>query len=350
MNHTIIESALTTGLVQSPQDAPAIRWGILGAGNISGTFATAVTQHTASHIAAVASRDVTKAQQFIDTHLSAAEKPAVAYGSYDELVHDDTIDAIYVGTPHSHHHEHALLAIRAGKHVLVEKAFTRNAAEARDLHEAARQTGVFVMEAMWTRFLPHIAALKDVIARGTIGDIVTVFADHGQNFPLNPTHRLYDPHLAGGALLDLGVYPISFMHDLLGAPDHITARGKLAETGVDGQISMIFEHGERTQSVVNTTVWGTSPNTAAVVGSLGRIEIDGWFYAPSGFTVTLYTGEKYVYECDDVYGFEWEAAEVARCITSGKTHSDRMSWTDTIEVMETMDEVRRQTGVIYPGE
>src|SRR5690606_1823835 len=144
-----------------------------------------------------------------------------SHGDYEALVTDPEVDVVYVATPHSHHHEHALLAIRAGKHVLVEKAFTQDAAQAREVLDAARAAGVFVMEAMWTRFLPHVAALRGVIARGEIGRVVSVIADHGQQFPFDPAHRLYAPGLAGGALLDLGVYPVSFAHDLLGAPDTV---------------------------------------------------------------------------------------------------------------------------------
>ena len=350
MENNIIESALTSGLVPSPQDAPAIRWGIIGAGWISSTFAQAVTNHTASTIAAVASRDVTKAQAFIDENLGDSAAQATAYGSYEELVADPTIDAVYVGTPHSHHRDHALLAINAGKHVLVEKAFTRNGAEAREVLDAAKEKGVFVMEAMWTRFLPHIVAAQDLVARGEIGDVITVIADHGQHFPFNPQHRLYNIDLAGGALLDLGVYPVAFAHDFLGKTSAITARGELTETKVDGQISMVFEYEGRAQASLHTTLWARTPVTASVIGTEGRIDIADTFYAPSTFTLRKYSGEVAEYKQDDVFGLEFEAAEVARCIAAGKTQSDRMSWDDTLAIIDAMDEIRRQVGVVYPGE
>lgn len=349
MNNTI-ESALTSGLVQSPLDAPAVRWGILGAGWISSTFATAVTEATSSTIAAVASRDASKAQAFIDEHLGSSAADATAYGSYEDLVADDSLDVIYVGTPHSHHREHALLAINAGKHVLVEKAFARNAAEAREVLDAAREKGVFVMEAMWTRFLPHIAAVRDVIARGVIGEVQTVIADHGQFFPFNPTHRLYAAELAGGALLDLGVYPVAFAHDILGKPAKIQAQGTLTETGVDAQIAMTFGYEGNELASLHTTLLGKSPTTAAIVGSKGRIDIRGTFYAPTEFSVVTYDGQEFSYEVDDIFGLEWEAAEVARCITEGKTESERITWQNTLDIMESMDEIRRQVGVVYPGE
>lgn len=349
MEH-IIESALTNGLVESPLDAPALRWGIIGAGGISSSFARAVTQATSSTIAAVASRDIAKAQTFIDEHLGTAASEATAYGSYEELVADPNIDVVYVGTPHSHHRDHALLAINAGKHALVEKAFAQNATEAKEVLDAAKARGVFVMEAMWTRFLPHIAAVRDVIARGVIGDVQTVIADHGQHFAFDPEHRLFNPDLAGGALLDLGVYPVSFAHDILGKPAQVIAHGALTETGVDGQISMIFTYPGVEQASLHTTLWGKSPTTAAIVGTKGRIDISGAFYAPTGFTVTTYEGEEYRYAKDDILGLEWEAAEVARCIAAGKTESERITWQNTLEIMEAMDNIRSQIGVVYPNE
>ncbi|WP_051197142.1 Gfo/Idh/MocA family protein [Jonesia quinghaiensis] len=350
MEHISIPSALKTGIAPSPQDAPAIRWGILGAGWISSTFANAVTQRTASTIAAVASRDVTKAQGFIDEHLGSAAQESRAYGSYEELVADDSLDAIYVGTPHSHHREHALLAIKAGKHVLVEKAFTRNVAEAREVLDAAREAGVFVMEAMWTRFLPHIAQVRHIIESGVLGDIVTVIADHGQAFEFDAEHRLYNPDLAGGALLDLGVYPVAFAHDVLGLPQEIIARGVLTQTQVDGQISMVFSYGDNSQASLNTTLWAQTPTTATIAGTKGRIEIDGAFYAPTSFRHITYSRSVASYERDDVLGLEFEAAEVARCISDGKTESPRMPWQATLDIMSMMDDIRAQAGVVYPGE
>ena len=273
-----------TGTVPDPRSAPAIRWGILGAGGIAGSFADAVRESTRAIVVAVGSRDRVKAERFATAHAIPT-----THASYAELVEDSQVDVVYVATPHSHHHEHALLAIAAGKHVLVEKAFTRNEAEAREVLDAARAAGVFVMEAMWTRFLPHVAALRGVIARGEIGDVVNLTADHGQFFPLDPTHRLYAPELAGGALLDLGVYPVSFAHDLLGAPTSVTAVGTLTETGVDGQIGMALGYegsgaGISPLATLSTTLWSRTPTTASISGTAGRIEVEGAFYAPTSFT------------------------------------------------------------------
>ncbi|MHA7135267.1 Gfo/Idh/MocA family protein [Oerskovia turbata] len=333
-----------SGVVPDPRSAPTVRWGILGAGNIAGSFAEAVRDHTRGRVVAVGSRDRVRAERFATEH-----GIHTTYANYVELVDDPQVDVVYVATPHSHHREHALLAIAAGKHVLVEKAFTRNEAEAREILDAARAAGVFVMEAMWTRFLPHVAALRAVIARGEIGEIVNVTADHGQFFPFDPSHRLYAPELAGGALLDLGVYPVSFAHDILGAPSSVTAVGALTETGVDGQLGITLGHG-RAMATLSTTLWSPTPNVAAISGTAGRIEVEGTFYAPTSFRVIRHDGARWRYDGFRGEGKQYQAAEVARCVAAGLTESPRMTWQDTLDVMRTMDEIRRQTGVVYPGE
>lgn len=346
-SHTDVTISST---VPSPDDAPALRWGILGAGWIAGSFSEAVTSATASTVVAVGSRSAEKARAFADAHLGTDAAAAHLHASYEDLVADPDVDVVYVATPHSHHREHALLAIAAGKHVLVEKAFTRNAAEAQEVFEAARAAGVFVMEAMWTRFLPHIAAIREVLASGEIGEVVTLAADHGQYFDVADSHRLVNPDLAGGALLDLGVYPVSFAHDILGAPESITAVGSLTETGVDGQISMIFDYPGRTQALLSTTLWAATPTAAVITGTKGRIEIDGAFYAPTSFRVVLMDGTRREVPRADVAGLAFEAAEVARRVHAGDTESERMSWQGTLDVLTAMDDIRRQVGVVFPGE
>ena len=295
---------------------------------------------------AVGSRSTDRAQQFATQY----GMPSV-HGSYAALVEDPLVQAVYVASPHSEHRAHALLAIAAGKHVLVEKAFTRNATEAGEVFDAAEAAGVFVMEAMWTRCLPHVAALHEVLARGEIGEVVGVSADHGQNMrALSDAHRLHDPALAGGALLDLGVYPISFAHDLLGVPDRIQALGSRTPTSVDGQVSIALGFGAMAQASLHTTLWARTPTSAVVFGSAGRIEIASEFYRPTTFEVVRDDGDRWTFDGQVEGGFQYEAAEVARCVAAGLTQSPRMSWAGTLEVMSTMDEIRRQIGVTYPGE
>jgi predicted dehydrogenase len=328
-----------------PRSAPVLRWGILGAGGIAGVFTDSVTRFTSSEVVAVGSRAQDRAEAFAARHHVAR-----AHGSYEDLVADPAVEAVYVASPHSEHLEHALLAIAAGKHVLVEKAFTVNEAQAVELFAAARAQGVFAMEAMWTRFLPHMVVLRDVLASGEIGDLVGLIADHGQNMAHHPaTHRLHDPALAGGALLDLGVYPISFAHDLLGAPDRVAAIGSLTPTDVDGQVSIALGFADR-QASLHTTLHANTATTAVVFGTHGRVEIDRPFYRPTRFTVVKDDGARWDYEAAVDEGMEYEAAEVARCVASGVTQSPLMPWQGTLEVMRTLDQVRTQIGLTYPAE
>lgn len=345
-----LTSALQSGLTPNPMEAPPLRWGIIGAGGIASTFARAVTERTNATIAAVGSRDAAKAQAFATEFLGDSADQAAIYSSYEELVADPSIEAVYIGTPHSHHREHALLAINAGKHVLVEKAFARNVAEAREVFAAAKDRGVFVMEAMWTRFLPHIAAIHDLINRGEIGEISTIIADHGQFFEFDAQHRLFNPDLAGGAMLDLGIYPVSFAYDFLGVPQEIIASGQKTQTGVDGQVSMIFNYANNAQATLHTTLWSRTPTTATIAGTKGQIVIHGSFYAPTSFELVKYTGEVSTYERDDIFGLEFEAAEVARCVAGGLSESPLMTWKNSLEVMAALDEVRNQIAVVFPGE
>ena len=275
------------------------------------------------------------------------------HASYEALVADPEVDAVYVASPHSEHREHALMAIAAGKHVLVEKAFTRNAAEAREVVHAARAAGV--VEAMWTRFLPRTDVVRQLLADGALGDLETVSADHGQFFPDNPVSRLFDPALAGGALLDLGIYPVSYASFVLGAPGRVTAVGEKAFTGVDRQVAMVLDgYGERpVQAVLHTTMKGRTPTVAVITGSEARIELPGDFYTPG---VVRLVGEHGVVAEADVApirgheGLCYEAAHLAGLVAEGRVESPLLGWDESISIMQTLDEVRRQVGVRYPGE
>ncbi|MCC2313911.1 Gfo/Idh/MocA family protein [Cellulomonas xiejunii] len=330
---------------EDPRTAPPIRWGIIGAGGIASQFANSVREFTRAQLVAVGSRHRDRAERFATAH----GIPTTHVG-YRDLVEDPQVDVVYVATPHSEHREHALLAIAAGKHVLVEKAFARNTAEAREVLDAARAAGVFVMEAMWTRFLPHVAALHQVIDSGEIGEIVNIRADHGHHFPFDPTSRLYDPALAGGALLDLGVYPVSWAHDFLGVPAGVHAFGQLTETGVDGQVSMILDYGNGTQATLNTTLWSRTPTTSSISGTEGYIRVAGPFYGPTSFRLERRDGRQWTFDLPAARGLQYEAAEVARRVAAGDTESPLMTWQGTLDVMTTLDEIRRQVGVVYPGE
>jgi predicted dehydrogenase len=334
--------------VLDPQAAPPLKWGIIGPGGIANKLAEAVHDFTAGSVVAVGSRDQARADAFAARHGIYR-----AYAGYDQLVTDDEVEAVYVASPHSGHREHALLAIQAGKHVLIEKALARNRSEVDEIFAAAQRQGVFAMEAMWTRHLPHIDGMRERLAAGAIGDIITLTADHGQALDLPATHRLKDPDLAGGALLDLGVYPISFTLDVLGAPQEVKAVGRLTETGVDGHVSLVLGYPGRTLAQIDTTLWTKTPTTAVISGTEGSIEIDGDFYGPNRCRLRKADRGRTVVEewggpVDN--GFQFQVAEVARCVAEGRHESERMTWDGSRAVMAVMDEARRQVGVVYPGE
>lgn len=328
-----------------PSERP-LRWGVIGTGGIAAKFAQDLRHLPDAQLVAVGSRSQATADAFAQKH--GAER---AHPSYAELVADPDVDAVYVSTPHPMHRDDALLAIEAGKAVLCEKAFTVNAEQAREVVAAARARGVFVMEAMWTRFLPHMVKVREVIASGVLGTIQAVYADHGQWFAEDPAFRLFAPELGGGALLDLGVYPISFASMVLGTPTRVTAVSDPAFTGVDAQTSMILQYDGGAQAVLTCLLSARSTVRAAVIGTDGRIEIDWVWYQPSTFRVITRSGEVTEYDepCEP-RGMQYEAAEVARCVRAGRLESPTLTLAETVSIMETMDEVRRQIGLRYPGE
>jgi predicted dehydrogenase len=318
-----------------------VRWGILGTGGIAHTFATDLRLTGSGVVVAVGSRTAATANEFADEY----DIPN-RHDSYASLVADPDVDVVYVATPHPSHRDNAVLALRAGKPVRVEKPFTMNAAEARDVAAVARETGLFAMEAMWTRFLPHVARIREWLASGVLGDIVTVTADHGQWFAEDPGFRLFAPELGGGALLDLGVYPVSFASMVLGAPSRIAALGDPAFTGVDAQTSMLFGYDSGAQAVLTCTLRAKSPTRAAIVGTEARIEIDGDFYAPTAMSLITRDGEITRVESDhEGRGLRHQADEVARLLAAGELESPLLPLAETISIMATMDAVLDRIGL-----
>ena len=340
-------ASLPAARTPDPMAAPPLRWGVLAPGRIAGAFVDALRTNTRQRLVAVGSRSSDRAAQFAGTY--GAERP---YDSYEQLVADPDVDVVYVASPHSEHHALALLAIAAGKHVLVEKAFCRNAIEAREVMRAARAAGVLVMEAMWTRFLPQTDVLRQLLADGVLGEVITVLADHGQSFAPDPSGRLFNPALAGGALLDLGIYPLSFASFVLGEPDLVIAAGRLTDTGVDGQVSITLGRGAA-QACLNTTLWSRTPTTASISGTVARAELSGPFYAPGVLTLTGSEERQLVRAPDAVTGHQglcYEAAHLATLVADGATESPLLPAEETIGILSIIDEIRRQIGVSYPGE
>jgi predicted dehydrogenase len=339
--------SLPVSRVPDPATAPTLRWGILAPGWIARAFASALRASTKQQIVAVGSRSLERAAQFA----AEFDVPAV-YGSYEQLVADPNVQAIYVASPHSEHAAQALLAIKAGKHVLVEKAFTRDAAEARRVVDAAREHGVALMEAMWTRFLPRTDIVRQLLAEGVLGEIETVIGDHGQ--PLEHIERLMRPELAGGALLDLGIYPVSYSFFVLGRPSTVRTVGELTATGVDRQLSITFGdyvNHPHAQAMLNTTLAARTPTTMTISGTLARVELEGDFYTPGRVRLASPTGEVLVSPQDVMVGHQglaYEAAHFAQLVTDGFTESPQLPLEETVEIMETLDLVRKQLGVRFP--
>lgn len=343
---------LPASTVPDPASAPALRWGVVSPGHIAGQFTDTLHAATASRVVAVVSRSLERAEDFAAAHAPTDGPAPRAFADVAAMLEAGGVDAVYIASPHAQHHALARPVLEAGVPVLVEKAFTLNRPEAVDLLDLARERGVFCMEAMWARFLPQHDVLRSVLAAGTLGDVVTVRADHGQAFAPDPSHRLYDPELGGGALLDLGVYPVSFAQMVLGDLGDLAVRGSLTDTGVDAELALLATGSHGGTAVLDTTLRSRTANEAWVHGTRGSAHLSSAFYAPGTLTVTTDDGGRatFTHPGDRDLGMAYEAAEAARRIVAGETSSPVMSWEDTLSVMGTMDAVRAALGVVYPGE
>ncbi|MBD1542124.1 Gfo/Idh/MocA family oxidoreductase [Arthrobacter sp. IA7] len=323
-----------------------LRWGILGTGFIAGLQTQDLIANGFT-VQAVGSRTLESSRRF-------AEKFAIptAHDSYEALVADPDVDIVYIATPHPFHHANALLALKAGKHVLVEKSFTINAREAQELVALAESRGLVALEAMWSRFLPHMIRLREVIQEGTLGEVRKVVASHNQNLPKDPAHRLNDPALGGGALLDLGVYPVSFAFDVLGAPESIRASAAMTATGVDRQTAAIFEYPDGQQAILDCALDTASNNRASIIGTEGWIDIEPTWYNPTPFTRFDNAGN--VLERFDQpvtgRGMQYQAAEMERLIRAGLTAGTVLPPSESVAVMAAMDEIRHQIGLSYEAD
>ncbi|HEY0246989.1 MAG TPA: Gfo/Idh/MocA family oxidoreductase [Gryllotalpicola sp.] len=328
-----------------PRDAPALRWGVLAPGGIARTFVHALQAHSAQQVVAVASRSQQRAEAFAREFGIGRAHP-----NYVALVEDPDVDVVYIASTHNSHAELALLAISAGKHVLVEKPAAFTAAEAQQMWDAARSAQVLIMEAMWTRYLPHLDVARQLIEAGALGDIRLVTADFGVKFEYDPTSRMFDPGKAGGALLDLGVYPISFAQFALPALNgdpRIHVAGSLAPTGTDAQVSLILEADAASHALVHVGVEARTPWTATISGTAGRIEIDAPFWSPSALTFTPDEGEPERYPghaITDGDGMAFEAAALARYLSDGLHDSPLHPFSEAIAALRIIDEARRQLG------
>lgn len=329
-----------------PDDRP-IRWGIISAGRIATSVASDIAMTPGNEVAVVGARDLDRAWALADNYAGAR-----AVAGYPAVVEAPEVDVVYVATTHPGHRDAALLAIEAGKAVLVEKPLCLNAADTRAVFQAADRAGVFAMEAMWMRTNPLIRKAEELIHDGAIGAVRGVRAEFGIALPYDPTHRLFDLGNGGGALLDLGIYPVTFAYLFLGKPDRVVASGRLAPTGADESMGLMLSYADSSTAQLWCSASAAAPNSATIYGSKGWIATEGQAHRPSGLIVHTADGEYRIPDPieDEGHGYGPEIAEVARCLRAGLTESPLIPHADTIAIMELMDDARRQVGVRYPGE
>lgn len=342
------------------------RWGIIGASRISQDFAHALRDCVPDAILqAVGARELSRAEDFAKNH-----QVAKAYGSFEEVAADPLVEIVYVGTLHNHHFEHAMLAIKHGKHVLVEKAFTQNAAQAQQLVDAAKAENVFLMEAYWARFMPWAAKLRELIAQGTLGDVQHVICDFTIQFDRS-NQRIFDPALCGGSLLDVGIYPIGITSMIYGdqLPEKIVAIGDLTDTGVDGHVATTLRYGPNKTAQLFCGVNVDGARQLQVFGTKGRVFVHdkaaNFWHCSTSLVLSLKQADGSFKDTEFTFPkpqfkdgmnhtnsemLAYEAVEVERCVAQGLTESPLMTHQTSVIVMKTLDECRRQVGVVYPEE
>jgi predicted dehydrogenase len=322
-----------------------IRWGIMGPGHIANKFVQSVKCIKDAEITAVGSRSIERAAEF-----AAQYGISSYYGSYHDFVADPEVDIVYIATQHPGHFECALMCLKAGKAVLCEKPFTLNAPETEILIRTARESGIFLMEAMWMRYLPAIVKVRELLAENAIGEIRMIKADFGNRTPWNPEGRLLNPASGGGALLDVGIYPVSFASMIFGAsPVKITSAAYLGATGVDEQFSAILGYEEGRIAVLSGAVRTALPNEARVIGTEGYIRIPHFWYA-GGFELSR-NGKTEQFELPFVStGYIHEAEEAMRCLRAGLKESNIMPLDESLKIMQILDALRKQWGLKYPPE
>jgi predicted dehydrogenase len=324
----------------------ALRWGILATGGIAHAFTNDLVRN-GFQVQAVGSRSQAAADAF-----AAEFGIPTAHASYEALAADPEVDIIYVSTPHPFHAENAALALNAGKHVLIEKPVALNAREASAIFDLAASKNLLALEAMWTRFLPHMVRIREIIAAGTLGQIRSLLADHTQLLSEDPAHRINSLELGGGALLDLGIYPVSFASALFGRPESIVASAAFKKTGADAQVATIFRYAGGQLATTLSASDTRGPNRATILGTQGRVEIDQVWYSPTTFRLLNNDGEVVETFTAEVTGrgMHFQAVEAEQLVAAGKISSQILPASESVAIMETLDEIRAQIGLRYPGE
>jgi predicted dehydrogenase len=322
------------------------RWGIIGPGGIAERFARAMSGVPDGEILAVASRSLDRANAFGDRHGVARR-----YDDERALADDSGVDAVYIATPHARHMDDTLLCLEAGKAVLCEKPLSLNQAQGRRMVDAAASAGLFLMEAVWSRYLPAYRALGEALAAGRIGTPLQVDADFGFRVPVDPSHRLFDPAQGGGALLDLGIYPIQLCTLVLGPVAHAAGEGQLGSTKVDEIVAAVLRHERGGLGVIKAAITLQLACTARISGTDGWIDLPTFMHCPESLTVQPAGGVAETIDCPiEGDGFQYEIVEVHRCLGQGLLESPTMPLVESLALAAVMDDIRSQIGVHYPGE
>ncbi|MET4589934.1 Gfo/Idh/MocA family oxidoreductase [Arthrobacter sp. 754] len=354
MSPLIAKPWLSTQSDQDPQSATGrpLRWGVIATGGIARSVSQDLALLRDAELYAVSSRGRDTAESFA-TAYDFAKSYWDEHGvhGYQRLLADDAVDVVYVATPHAQHHQIVLEALKAGKHVLCEKAFTINAREASELVAAARERNLFLMEAVWSRFLPGMQRVFEIAASGELGEVHWVMADLGFPAPYSPTSRLWARKDGGGALLDIAVYPLLWAVGTLGFPQTVSATGFINDDGVDAQNALTLGYNHGAQAQLTSSLLAHGPRTATVAGSLGYLQSVGSINNPRELVIGIGLGEQRTEPFDVVgRGYAYELREVTRCIQQGLTESPVMPLEDSIRTMRLFDGVRGQLGVSYPND
>ncbi len=329
----------------TPITSETINWGIIGPGSIADRFAGSLPAVSGAKLYAVGSRTQARADEFADKH-GASKR----YASYEALAEDPDVQVVYVATPHPQHKGAALLCLEHGKAVLLEKPFTVNATEAAEVIDLARAKDLFVMEAMWTRFFPGMVKVRELISGGAIGEVRMLQADFGFRADVDPEGRLFNLALAGGGLLDVGVYPISLASMIFGAPTEVSGLAQIGETGVDEMAAVTLKYSGGQLASLVTGVRINTPSEATIFGTDGSIKLHAPFWNVSTLTVSANGKSEELSVPYKSGGFNYEAQEVMDCLRAGKNESAIMPLGETLTIMQTMDTLRAQWGLKYPME
>lgn len=325
-----------------------IGWGILGCGKIANKFASDLTLVKDAELVAIAGRDPEKVEVFTREY-----KPTFSCHDYETLVKDPRVDVVYVATPHGLHYEHVMLCLENGKAVLCEKAFALNLAQAREMVEFARKRKIFLMEALWTKFLPQYEKVMSMVQSGRIGEVKLIQADFGFKAREPKAQRLFDPLLGGGSLLDIGIYPVFLAQAVLGKPTQVHAFISPFESGVDEQCVMTMKFAGGALAVLSSTFSADTPVEAMIAATEGRVVMRNRFHNAAG-TIELIAadgkGEKIEVAREPGYGYQFEARHVNACLREGLTESPVMSHADTLMLIETLDRIRKVCGIHYAAD